>query len=151
MGPCDISVTDAGVVQWALSSRDDVALQQFGENRMAAAEGPTPHFLTVCRVCSAMEAIESSQVPCPCRENNTRSWFALGLAWVPRFAARAFSLISPSSPPRHTRTPHSSRCILWADFIRYIRTRDLSYEMYLMKSAHKIHLARKSSSEKSVR
>ena len=56
-----------------------------------------------------------------------------------------------NGPESRNAQENRRRCILWADFIRCIRARDSSYEKYLMKPAHKIHLPRKFSYEKSVR
>ena len=51
-----MTVTETGIVQWVLPSGDTVALQQFRDNFMVAAKGPTPHS-TMYVVCQTMESI----------------------------------------------------------------------------------------------
>ena len=65
----DMSVTDTGILQWALATGDVVALQQFHDNLMVAAKGPTPHS-AMYTVCKTMQSIWGLKVLCPCRDKN---------------------------------------------------------------------------------
>ena len=64
-----MTVTETGIVQWALPAGDTVALQQFRDNLMVAAKGPTPH-TTMYAVCTTMESIWDLRVLCPCRDKD---------------------------------------------------------------------------------
>ena len=65
----DMSVTDSGILQWTLNSGDIIALQQFRDNVMVAAKGPTPR-TTMYTVCCTMESIWGLWVLCPCRDKD---------------------------------------------------------------------------------
>ena len=65
----DMSVTVSGVLQWMLNSGDIVALQQFRDNRMVVAKGPTPR-TAMYTVCCTMESIWGLRVVCPCRDKD---------------------------------------------------------------------------------
>ena len=69
----EMSVTDAGILQWHLPSNDVVALHQFGDNLMVASKGPTPHSAMYV-VCMTMESIWNLRVLCPCREE-IQMWY----------------------------------------------------------------------------
>ena len=65
----DMMVTDSGFLQWTLQTGDIVALQQFRDNLMVAAKGPTAK-TAMYTVCQTMESIWGLHVLCPCRDKN---------------------------------------------------------------------------------
>ena len=64
-----MSVTHSGILQWTLNCGDIVALQQFRDNLMVAAKGPTPK-TAMYTVCCTMESIWGLRVVCPCLDKD---------------------------------------------------------------------------------